>query len=67
MGKDIINFLKLCALRTITKIGGGDRGIVIPTNFVRGPLSLRALCALVPNPATNNGCGCFVHTQVSLA
>ena len=27
MGKDIINFLKLCASRAITKIGGGDRGI----------------------------------------
>ena len=31
MGKDIINFLKLCALRTITKIGGGDRGIDFAT------------------------------------
>ena len=31
MGKDIINFLKLCASRAITKIGGGDRGIDFAT------------------------------------
>ena len=36
----------------IFDITGGWGGIVIPTHYIRGPLSLRTLCVLVPNPAT---------------